>query len=740
MQNDISLCIIAGNSESVMRRFLAYFSPLASEINVVIAPGNQEPDQTEQICLDAGCNVQRYTNRIDWPHVDDFAAARNQTTEMATKPWVMWADTDDMIDADSIQQIHLLLKDLDSKEIDGVLMPYVVPEDGVINWRERIWRRGSAKWENPIHECLRFSEDAKLIRFDSAKITHASERRSAARDERNLRILESIAPEDRTISQKFHIFQALIALDRNAEAITAALEFAQLQDTGRNERYEAFFQLARLAGDPAVKKSMLLQALATDPTRPEAYGELGLASVPDDPAAALGWTEAMLAFKVPQEAPWNLRRTYYGHLGKSLRSMALRRNGRDAEADTLQDNHFIKSGAKISLLHATRGRPALAWRQRMDWLRLASDPDSIEHIFAVDADDEESHMLCMAKSVIVAESAGPVAAWNLAAKMSKGKVLVQMSDDFEAFPGWDKAILDAIGQTQISSVLAVSDGHRNDKLLCMAILTRQRYEDQGHLFHPEFFSMYSDDWFTHCAYRDNVVIDARRFITFEHRHPAFGGAEMDGTYARSNSDDNYKHGKAIFDRLKAGIKISSDVPGWCDYKAFYSAIAKVIPDGGTFVEIGSWMGQSIIHFCQEIQNLGKTVNVTCIDTFKGEPHQPAHVAIVESHGGSILDEFKRNITDAQVDHMIEIIEGDSAESASFLTDQSCDVVYIDAAHDYDSVVRDIAAWKSKVKPNGILSGHDYPWDDVKRAVDEYAAADGCEIHQIGRVWIKNISK
>jgi len=740
MKNDISLCIIAGNSESIIERFLSYFSPLASEINVVIAAGNQDRDRTEEICLNAGCNVQRYTNKINWPHVDDFGAARNQSASMATKKWVMWADTDDMIDADSIQQIHLLLNDLDAKEIDGVLMPYVVPEDGVVNWRERIWRRGTAKWENPIHECLRFSEESKVIRFDSAKITHESEKRSAARDERNLRIIESIPAEDRTISQKFHLFQSMIALDKNDQAINAALDFIQLQDTGKNERYEAFFQLARLANDQAVKKSMLLQALATDPTRREAYGELGLACVPDDPMSALGWTEAMMGLKMPQEPSWNLRRTYYGHLGKSLRSMALRRNTRDAEADALQDNHFIQNGAKISLLHATRGRPALAWRQRMDWLRLASDPDSIEHIFSVDADDDESHMLCMTKSIIVAAPAGPVAAWNLAAKVSKGKVLVQMSDDFEAFYGWDKAILDAIGDTSKSSVLAVNDGHRKDKLLCMAILTRKRYEDQGDLFHPEFFSMYSDNWFTHRAYCDDVVIDASDSITFLHHHPVFNGGEMDEIYSRSNSQENYQRGKAIFDRLRSGVKTSSDVSGWCDYKSFYSAVAKAIPDGGSFVEIGSWMGQSIIHFCQEIQNLGKTVKVTCVDTFKGELCQPSHLAVVESHGGSILDEFKRNIADAQVDHMIEIIEGDSAESALLFDNESCDVVFIDAAHDYDSVVKDIAAWKDKVKTNGIFSGHDYPFDDVKKAVDEYASGEGCKINSIGRVWIKNISK
>ena len=86
--------------------------------------------------------------------------------------------------------------------------------------------------------------------------------------------------------------------------------------------------------------------------------------------------------------------------------------------------------------------------------------------------------------------------------------------------------------------------------------------------------------------------------------------------------------------------------------------------------------------------------------------------------------------------MIEIVQGDSAESASLFDDESFDVIFIDAAHDYNSVVKDVAAWKSKVKPNGIFSGHDYPYDEVKQAVDEYAAEDGCTINLIGRVWIK----
>ena len=751
----LSLCVIAGNVEGIMPRFLEQFQPLANEVIVVRAIGNQEADQTMWHANRSGCKVavydnntcargvsdnelQRAGNAAKWPHVDDFAAARNMACDMATGDWLMWADTDDTITADSIDQIKRLIEDIGDSDVDGVLMRYVVPEDGVVNWRERLWRRGSARWVHPIHECLEFKEGAKHIRFEGAEIVHASEKRSASRDQRNLRILESIPENERTISQHFHVFQSLIALDRNEEAIPKAIEFIGREGVGKNERYEAFFQLARLADDDATKRDMLLQALAVDPTRPEAYGELALANIPIDPQASLGWSAAMLALPMPPKPPWNLRRAYYGQLGIGLRGMALRANGRHEEANALEGNHFIRNGAKISLLHATRGRPAQAWRCRMNWLRAADNPGAIEHIFGLDADDYASAPLATVRNVVNQPMMGdgPVGAWNACAAVSSGQILVQLSDDWEPVQGWDTAILSAIGDTSKPAVLAVSDGHRKDDLLCMAILTRARYNQQRHLFHRQFFSMYSDHWFSQCAFRDGVVIDARDKIRFEHLHPAFGKGEMDEIYERSNHAANYENGKATFDRLMAGIRLPSDIEGWCDYPAFYHAIANVFPSGGKFVEIGSWMGQSAVILCHRLQDIGKAAEVTCVDTFQGEQNQPSHLEIVAGMGGSTRWKFEENIKAAGVADMINVIQSDSAEAASHFDDESLDGVFIDAAHDYDSVVKDVAAWFPKVKPGGIFAGHDYPWHEVKRAVDEHAAANGYTIEQIGRVWMR----
>ena len=44
-----------------------------------------------------------------------------------------------------------------------------------------------------------------------------------------------------------------------------------------------------------------------------------------------------------------------------------------------------------------------------------------------------------------------------------------------------------------------------------------------------------------------------------------------------------------------------------------------------------------------------------------------------------------------------------------VADQSLDMVFLDARHDYEAVLDDVAAWKPKVRRGGILSGHDFSW-------------------------------
>jgi len=55
-------------------------------------------------------------------------------------------------------------------------------------------------------------------------------------------------------------------------------------------------------------------------------------------------------------------------------------------------------------------------------------------------------------------------------------------------------------------------------------------------------------------------------------------------------------------------------------------------------------------------------------------------------------------------------------------DQSVDFCFLDGDHTYEAVSEDVRNWFPKIRPGGILAGHDYVSDEhagVKRAVDEF---------------------
>ena len=61
-------------------------------------------------------------------------------------------------------------------------------------------------------------------------------------------------------------------------------------------------------------------------------------------------------------------------------------------------------------------------------------------------------------------------------------------------------------------------------------------------------------------------------------------------------------------------------------------------------------------------------------------------------------------------------------------DEYFDLVYIDACHEYEEVKKDILNWTPKIKKGGILSGHDYNIDFVKKAVDEFFTESSIKIY------------
>ncbi len=82
-----------------------------------------------------------------------------------------------------------------------------------------------------------------------------------------------------------------------------------------------------------------------------------------------------------------------------------------------------------------------------------------------------------------------------------------------------------------------------------------------------------------------------------------------------------------------------------------------------------------------------------------------------------------------------IIRKTSVDAAVTIADNILDFVYLDARHDYRSVMEDLRVWWPKIKKGGVFSGHDYKNSfvrnnlvEVKRAVDNFAFEYGLTIN------------
>lgn len=119
------------------------------------------------------------------------------------------------------------------------------------------------------------------------------------------------------------------------------------------------------------------------------------------------------------------------------------------------------------------------------------------------------------------------------------------------------------------------------------------------------------------------------------------------------------------------------------------------------VEIGVELGM----FSEEILVACKEAIVYLIDpwTYQMNYKDPCNVK-------QMLQEEKYQKTLNRIARFSDrtVVIRDYSEPASReFQDNSLDLVYLDGDHSMTSVVRDIANWWPKVRPGGILSGHDY---------------------------------
>lgn len=161
----------------------------------------------------------------------------------------------------------------------------------------------------------------------------------------------------------------------------------------------------------------------------------------------------------------------------------------------------------------------------------------------------------------------------------------------------------------------------------------------------------------------------------------------------------------------------TNIHGWFYGEALYSKAVAEAGEGATFVEVGAWKGRSAAYMAVEIVNSGKRVEFHVVDWFKGSD-EPEHHVDPDVREDRLFEVFQTNL--ASVIGIVTVHNMTSLEGSAMFEDNSLDFVFLDAAHDYQSVKDDIEAWLPKVKSGGVLSGDDYlgTFPGVTKAVDE----------------------
>jgi predicted O-methyltransferase YrrM len=175
------------------------------------------------------------------------------------------------------------------------------------------------------------------------------------------------------------------------------------------------------------------------------------------------------------------------------------------------------------------------------------------------------------------------------------------------------------------------------------------------------------------------------------------------------------------------IKRSKDIEALLrdsEHEALYDLSQQYIKENGIAIEIGSWRGGSSViigSVCKE-----KNAHLYCVDAFSTNMHEWSTVD---------KDQINRFIDNTK-DLPLSIVSGDSTKIHSFIQDGCADFVFIDGDHQYDFVKADINNYRKKLKPDGLLCGHDYvPVGPVKDAVDELLGVES--IKTISTIWICN---
>lgn len=187
-------------------------------------------------------------------------------------------------------------------------------------------------------------------------------------------------------------------------------------------------------------------------------------------------------------------------------------------------------------------------------------------------------------------------------------------------------------------------------------------------------------------------------------------------------------------KLENTHQVYKNVQGWFESEQLFTEAVSAAVSGSVFVEVGSWRGKSSCYMAEEIKKSGKKIDFFCVDTWEGSLEH-MHTNDPSIINGTLFEEFSVNV--APFMGIVKPLRMTSLQASNFFSSESIDFLYLDAAHDYNSVLSDLKAWYPKLKIGAMISGDDYApnWEGVVSAVNQFSKENELELKINVHDWI-----
>jgi len=166
-----------------------------------------------------------------------------------------------------------------------------------------------------------------------------------------------------------------------------------------------------------------------------------------------------------------------------------------------------------------------------------------------------------------------------------------------------------------------------------------------------------------------------------------------------------------------------------DIQTLYDSVRYVRSDHAVVVEIGSFCGLSACIFAHSLRRHGLGGQVFCVDlwdTYVEMNPSAKETGFFAYKSGQLRQLFDHYTKTAAATGIVPMCE-DSTQAWRRFSDESIDLLFVDGDHSFEGCLRDLRNWYPKVKPNGVILGHDYDWETVRAAAQQFAREKGLRL-------------